>query len=946
MRIATFAAWISAGSLALLAAAQNQNPQDWSKQWTQLSWSTCKVDQFLRERPNSDGRGVVIAVLDTGVDPSIPGLTTNPDGSVKVIDMQDFTGQGDVALRWMTRAGDKLIATDDDGNPIEFEPPAFESGELPRRWWIGTFDERRFINSAVSDLNDDGTTDDEWAVLVTHLEGDRDDLAVCYIDTDQDRSFADEKPLKNYHLNYDTFTLGRDKPEQQGVPVTFGLNIFLRQAKVVIHWDDGAHGTHVAGIAAGYRINNQDDLHGVAPGAHVISMKIGKNSIGGVSVTESKKKAFEYCARFAQQHGVPVVMNLSYGVESEIEGASDIDAFVDDFMQKHPYVIFCTSAGNEGPGLSSVGTPAAANLAISVGALLAADSAADQFGYRIDEAVVTTFSSRGGETNKPDIVTPGWSVSTVPRWVSRGDFWAGTSMASPYAAGLCALLISDAQQNDTGARVSQYALLQALRNSARQPEGWTVHDVGGGIPEMPKAARILTDILAEDDHALLVGYNISTTSPLGHNGRAPAQYWRAAWFPRERQAFTIAPLFGPNADDNAKTQFARQFTLRSNARWIDLPQNTVYLRSSQSARVFVEYDAKRLRKPGVYVGTVDALYNGRVEFQLRCTVVVPHEVGAAEDYAVTLSDQTTSGWLPERHFVAVPPGASSMQLTLRAPAGEQSRARFDYVFNPGGHGYRERGMALDADEGLSEITRTFTDLLTPGVWEIPIFSNRPDETWPYALDVRFFGLHAAPAKITSGSRGRPSGELVVTNMFTKPVHAEAEGRIEGYRQRLEKKFEGLQDVVRVPFTVADGCERVRVMLELEPEHYARTTDIGVEVKDASGEAIWSSAMGNHYLEESFRASGSLTLEITGGFAVADFERKTPITVLIDHMLADPVSVGVTGDTTFIPSVPTKLSYRAAGGLDAPSGTHPVGYLRFKTEHGGVAALEVPLEIGG
>ena len=66
--------------------------------WTQLSLSTCRVDDFLTGHPTSDGRGVVIAVLDTGVDPSIPGLTKTPDGEVKVIDVQDFTGQGDVKL--------------------------------------------------------------------------------------------------------------------------------------------------------------------------------------------------------------------------------------------------------------------------------------------------------------------------------------------------------------------------------------------------------------------------------------------------------------------------------------------------------------------------------------------------------------------------------------------------------------------------------------------------------------------------------------------------------------------------------------------------------------------------------------------------------------------------------------------------------------------------------
>lgn len=195
-------------------------------------------------------------------------------------------------------------------------------------------------------------------------------------------------------------------------------------------YDGHGHGTHVAATVAGTGAGSDGLRPGVAPGADLIVGKVLDNAGSG------SESAVIAGMEWAAEAGADVV-NMSLGGEST-DGTDPMSLAVDELSAAYD-TLFVISAGNSGPGAMTIGSPGAANNALTVGAVDRDESLAE-------------FSSRGPRVGdlavKPDITAPGVGiVAARSGGTSMGDVVddlytgaSGTSMAAPHAAGAAALL--------------------------------------------------------------------------------------------------------------------------------------------------------------------------------------------------------------------------------------------------------------------------------------------------------------------------------------------------------------------------------------------------------------------------------------------------------------------------------------------------------------------------
>lgn len=876
--------------------------------WSFLSTTTIGAGQFIRSHPEYDGRGTVIFILDSGVDMGVAGLTSTSEGKTKVIDVRDFSGQGDVLLYKgdiMEEDQEQFIKHPDGFRLYYYQNLAQQPAN--NEYLIGHLDENRFMNSDVRDINNNGKYDDVFGILAFQIEASDTAYWVAYVDTDGDGHIEDEKAIRDYRVNHETFQLrGGDKKYDRRT-MTFALNIFPDEMKTSVHFDDSGHGTHVAGIAAGFNINHQDGLNGIAPGAQVVSLKIGRgNYQGSCTVTGSLRRALNFVEDYSTEHKTPAVVNISYGIGSTREGQSDIDHLVSDVLAFNKNIFICVSNGNDGPGISTVGTPAAARAAFSVGAMLPAEVARDCYGANLKSDKIFYFSARGGELNKPDALAPGAASSTIPTFTDD-NMMRGTSMAAPQVSGAAALLLSAALQSSPKLSMRNSLIHRALKFSSSPIQGYSFLDQGNGVINVPLAFKFLQSYSRNYKNIEAYEYEINTECPSQRDGFSASAYWRTGGFypaNSESQTFTVRPIFSDSVTADVRANFYRAYDLKASHPGIYPINKSVYIKGEKPATIDVKFKPEMITLPGLYSGKIVAYRKQAgvtkydptsAEFELLTTIIVPYIFDYNNKYQQNFQNKKIEPGDADRYFILVPVGATTAKIIITPSRNSNCNVNC-FAYTPAGINYFSTRMITSKEQNQESQVIPAADL-EPGIWEIDIYADfqnsRPSV---YDLSIIFSSFKIEPPTVSDLNYEvgkEPNGYFKVTNQFNIPFYGFGRGKLSGY-QRTDIKEVRDRDTFSYDFKVDPNIERVDFDIDFDDNSFLKFTDVAVTIYDQSGNAVFKDALDQDKIEVVLDriATGRYTLEIMAAHAYSSYDTFWKFKLTEKYYTSDIINIKI------------------------------------------------------
>lgn len=206
-------------------------------------------------------------------------------------------------------------------------------------------------------------------------------------------------------------------------------------------YDDGGHGTHVAGCIGGSGKMSRGMYSGMHPGCRFVVGKV--LNLQGEGNVENMIRAIDWVFSCREQYNIRILnISVGMGAHNNSPHMKELLSKIDEAWLKG-LVVVC-AAGNDGPKPMTISALGAGKYVISVGC-----HEGGFFGE--NENLCENHSGRGPSLcaiRKPDIVAPGTRIISCNTQFRRSPYTAksGTSMATPVVSGALALLLQKEPQ--------------------------------------------------------------------------------------------------------------------------------------------------------------------------------------------------------------------------------------------------------------------------------------------------------------------------------------------------------------------------------------------------------------------------------------------------------------------------------------------------------------------
>ena len=791
-----------------------------------------KSAQFVNSHPEWDGRGTTVGVLDTGVDLGHPSLNTTSTGERKVTDWVTFTDptftngvNNDDDPTWLVMSTPAV-----SGNSFTSGGSTYATPAAAADYRFGVFNERdpRLAGELGNDVNRDGNPAGSIGTFGVLWDP---TTATVWVDTNQNKNFADDQAMTDYKVHYDVGHFGTDNPATaiaESMPYVVQTDKVNNTVNIGIV--SGEHGSHVAGIIAGNKLLG-GTMSGAAPGAKLVSVRVCLFISG--CTNHALLEGMIYAARDAHVD----VINMSIGGLPALNDGNNARAELYTSLIDTYGVQMFISAGNDGAGTNSIGDPAVADKVVSVGSYISKDSWRRNYGSIVNEPEnMHPFSSRGPREDggfAPTLIAPGSAISSIPTWMAGSPvagtydlppgyaMLQGTSMASPQAAGAGALLVSAAKARNVQHSPAQLRL--ALTTTTKAIEHYQAFEQGNGLIDVNRAWALLSENIKPVDitssvevHTVLSGFLKTPGVGVGIYDREGVKAGDS--FTRE---YTFTRTSGPNGNVTYKAFFELNDGTFSGPPTIVLPKNTPV-----KYKVTVHPTTSGIHSSSLYL---DDLANSGIEFGTLNTVIAAEDFTAANGYTVSHSSDIGRNRSTSFYF-RVPANTPAFKVDLQGGGTTPGAGQIRFLR------YHPYGVHLESNQSpncynppapggtcdLGDPTSRTLSNPTPGVWEVTVEARRTSDTQfaPFKLTASVLGATVSPNPdiIPTVAKGVPTNRsYTLTNSFGAFTGRAVGTTLGSARTAVPTIADGAQQQFQINVTPGSTQLRVKIGGTADPQ---------------------------------------------------------------------------------------------------------------------------------